>query len=246
MVFSSLLDVSSSLSLEDVNPSSVEFPIRLPNTPHRVRSRLHMMTESFDLFFLQVTAWFNIFISPVILPSMLCVVCVGCDSLYYLISTGAVTCVWGVPQTHLPSVPHQAPGVKSCSFQVRSCGEDSTVLETENMQNALGLCWQLRFLHLWLLPTAEDALPNLICAANGLNAQWMLLFQLTKRQETAPRCLCCIEQRVVVKWLLCDSCIFGRARPGGKVSPLNFNAETQSFGPFLFSTSPLEVFFFLL
>lgn len=35
--------------------------------------------------------------------------------------------------------------------------------------------------------STEYVLPNLIGALNGLNAQWMLLFQLTKREETAPR-----------------------------------------------------------
>lgn len=109
-------------------------------------------------------------------------------TLFTPMSTGTLTCVWDFPLTHHPSVPNQAPGVKCCSFPVR-CSEDSTMLDLEKMQNVFLLSTASVLSSLTFANSTEYVLPNLICALNGLNGQWMLLFQLTKREETASRCL---------------------------------------------------------
>ena len=53
-------------------------------------------------------------------------------------------------------------------------------------------------------------------------------------------------QTAVDKRLPCDSCIFSRPRPGGKVSSLNSLQRHRDSGPFLLSTSPLKFFFLKL
>lgn len=89
--------------------------------------------------------------------------------------------------------------------------------------------------------SAEYVSPNLICALNGLNAQWMLLFQLTKREETAPRLLllCSREQ-----WL--NGC---RVIPASSAEPgleekcrLWIQRRDTELWPLSLLNFPLEVF----
>lgn len=141
----------------------------------------------------------------------------------------------------VPSMQNQAPEGE-CAY---SQGRVDNVVWTRVTGRTRRKLWRCLYVSGCLLPRLRRCFPPVIHVLRiVLKAVFCLSLTPSQLKRGCSSSLSLsLKQTAVVKWLPCDSCLFSRPRPGGKVSSLNSLQRHRALAPFSSQLPPLKFFF---